>query len=110
MKKTFFAIVLMVAGLAAFAFGKKTITGHIQIYGNAPFTFVGFVTDEGEKYSLDIDPKADFTIKDIQAHQGEPLKLTGVVNEKELMGFQTLKNGRFVVSKFKVMEKDSDAK
>ncbi|MBR4629731.1 MAG: hypothetical protein IKO57_04740 [Treponema sp.] len=104
MKKTFLIVALMIAGLAAFAFGKKTITGHIKIYGNEPFTFVGFVTDDGEKYSLDIDPKADFTIQDIQAHQGEPLKLTGIVNDKELIGFQTLKNGRFVVSKFKVIE------
>lgn len=104
MKKTFLIAVLMVAGLAAFAFGKKSIKGHIQIYGNEPFTFVGFITENDEEYSLDIDPKAEFTIKDIQKLQGKPLKLTGVVNDKELIGFQTLKNGRFVVSKFKVVE------
>lgn len=103
MKKSIFAVIFLVAMTSIFAWGgKKTITGHIQIYGNAPFTFVGFVTDDGEEYSLDIDSKADFTIKDIKTHQGELLKLTGVVNEKELMGFQTLKDGRFIVSKFKV--------
>lgn len=84
--------------------GKKTITGHIQIYGNAPFTFVGFITDNGEEYSLDIDPKANFTIRDINEKQGKVLKLTGIINDKELMGFQTLKNGRFMVIKFKTIE------
>lgn len=95
------ALVLFLAA-CAFAFGKKTISGHIRIYGSTPMTFVGFVTDTGEEYSLDIDPKADFTIEDINALQGRHLKLTGVVNEKELIGFQTLKDGRFMVSKYKV--------
>lgn len=100
------AVVLLVGASAfAFSFGKKSITGTIQIYGSAPMTFVGFVTDKGEKYSLDIDAGANFTIKDITAHQGEPLKLTGVINKKELFGFQTLENGRFVVSKYKVLKK-----
>ncbi len=104
MKKSILALLILIAGFGAFAFGKKSIKGHIKIYGNSPFTFVGFVTEDGEKYSLDIDPKADFTLKDIQQHQGETLKLTGIVNDKELIGFQTLKDGRFVVSKFKVVE------
>lgn len=95
----------MMMSIFAFSlFGKKTIIGHIEIYGNAPFTFIGFITNDGEKYTLDIDSDADFTIQDITKHQGEYLKLTGIVNEKELMGFQTLKNGRFVVSKFKVLK------
>ncbi len=100
------ALVLLLAG-AAFAFGKKTITGYIQIYGNAPHTFVGFVTEDGKQYSLDIDSSAKFTINDISSHQGEMLKLTGVVNDKELIGFQTLRDGRFVVSKFKATGKSA---
>ncbi len=108
MKKSIFItlILAMLLSASAFAFGnKKTITGHIQIYGSAPMTFVGFITDEGKKYSLDIAPNADFTIQDIKQNQGKLLKLTGVVNEKELIGFQTLDDGRFVVNKFKVLTK-----
>ena len=109
MRKSFFsAIALAVIALASFpaaAFGgKKSITGHIQIYGNAPFTFVGFITESGEKYSLDIAPEAEFTIQDIKNEQGNRLKLTGFVNEKELLGFQTLDDGRFVVMKYKILK------
>lgn len=107
MKKFIALATIFVLGVSAFAFsfGKKSITGTIQIYGSAPMTFVGFETTKGEKYSLDIAPDAKFTINDIKELQGEPLKLTGVINKKELMGFQTLKDGRFVVYKYKVLKK-----
>ena len=68
---------------------------------------MGFVTNDGKQFSLDIDPAAKFSIQDITEHQGEQLKLTGVVNEKELIGFQTLRDGRFIVSKFKTTGKGS---
>lgn len=106
MRKSFFLTLIFtfIFSISAFAFGKKNIAGYIQVYGNAPLTFIGFTTDEGEEYSIDIDSKADFTIDDIKIHQGKYLKLTGIVNEKELLGFQTLKDGRFIVSKFKIIE------
>lgn len=107
MRKVLVAAALLLAAAAAFAAGKRTITGRIQIYGNAPHTFVGFVTTDGKQFSLDIDPAAKFSIQDITEHQGEQLKLTGVVNEKELIGFQTLRDGRFIVSKFKTTGKGS---
>ncbi len=99
---TLFAIAI--SAVAAFSW-KKTITGYIQIYGSAPHTFVGFITDDGKQYSLDIDSDAKFSMNDISAHQGEQLKLTGIINQKELIGFQTLRDGRFVVSKFKTTGK-----
>lgn len=110
MRKILVAAALLLAAAAAFAASKKTVTGHIQIYGSAPHTFVGFVTTDGKQYSLDIDPNAKFSIQDITEHQGEQLKLTGVVNEKELIGFQTLRDGRFIVSKFKTTGKGSPKK
>ncbi|WP_191013460.1 hypothetical protein [Treponema zioleckii] len=105
MRKSIFAIFIVatIACTSIFAIGgKKNVYGHIEIYGSAPMTFVGFVTEEGEKYSIDIAPDANFTIDDFTKYQGKRLKLTGIVNSKELWGFQTLENGRFVVSKFKV--------
>jgi len=105
MKKSILITLFMFFSVA-FACSSKSIIGHIQIYGNAPFTFVGFITESGEKYSLDVDSSADFSIKDIKKNQGKRLKLTGSINEKELQGFQTLKNGRFIVKKYKILTGD----
>ena len=105
MRKFVFALALAVAIFPAGAFGgKKNVVGYIQMYGNEPFTFVGFVTENGKKYSLDIAPDAKFSMHDIIENQGKKLRLTGYANEKELIGFQTLENGRFVVTKFKAVE------
>ena len=107
MKKTSFvaALLALVVACGAFAFGKTAVVGRIKIYGSAPMTFVGFVAETGEQYSLDIAPNAKFSLQELCEHQGEPLRLTGVVNKKELFGFQTLADGRFVVSKYKVLKK-----
>ena len=107
MRKTILFVAAVMISAAAYAFpffGKKSITGYIQIYGSEPHTFVGFVTDKGKNYTLDVAHDAPFTIRDITEKQGKMLTLKGVVNSKELPGFKTLKDGRFVVSKFTVVE------
>ena len=89
-----------------FAFGGKappTIVGHINFYGNEPFAYPGVVTVEGLEYTLYVPEGSDFTLKDITASQGQMLEFKGRIDDSQKGGFQVLKDGVFVVEKFKVL-------
>jgi hypothetical protein len=99
------ASVLCVAALFCSFGGKvpQTITGHVHMYGNEPFAFAGFETDDGKLYTLAVNKKktdANITLKQIESFQGELLELTGTiepVKENSLPGFNILKDGTFIV-------------
>ena len=96
---------LLCGGL--FAFGGKapqTIVGHINFYGNEPFAYPGVVTVEGLEYTLYVPEGSEFTLKDITANQGLMLEFKGRIDDSQKGGFQVLKDGVFVVEKFKVLK------
>lgn len=98
MKRKIFLFALFVLSTSlVFSMSKRnvTITGLVHIYGNAPFTYVGFVTDNGKEYSIDISEDSEVTLEYLQSMQGYVLELTGKVEKKS--GFQDLKDGRFLV-------------
>ena len=106
-KKIFLAFcVLLVAGVV-FAFGGKseetqtTIVGHIKYFGNAPFEFAGFETVDGFLYTLKVQENAKFSLKDIEAEQGNMLELTGEIDKSQENGLNVLKDGIFVVYEWK---------
>lgn len=104
--KRYFTLLLIVlcAALSLTAFSPKMkITGHVHIYGNAPHTFVGFVTDEGRQYSLVVAQGSDFSAEQLSDLQGTHLELTGkIIKNTDASGgaFQILKDGRFVVESY----------
>lgn len=109
MKKSILVLLCAIAvsaGLFAYS-PKMKITGLVHIYGSAPFTYVGFVTDEGKQYSLMVEDKSDITLDQLSALQGVHLELTGkIIARKEgVEGFQELKDGRFIVTKVDTLKK-----
>jgi hypothetical protein len=102
--KKILAILLLslafVAGLAAYS-PRMTVTGLVHIYGSAPHTYVGLVTDEGKEYSLQVAEKSSVTLKQLSDLQGVHLELAGVMRKykhTEIKGFMELKDGLFIVS------------
>lgn len=104
--------VLGLLGAAALfcSFGGKapqTVTGHVNMYGNEPFAFPGFQTEDGKTYTLVVDEnKSDknVTLKRMQQFQGELLELTGKtisLKKNELPGPNILKDGQFIVYSYK---------
>ena len=105
---TFIASVLCVAALFCSFGGKapQTVTGHVHMYGNEPFAFAGFETQDGKLYTLSVSEKKtekDITLKSLEILQGELLELTGTiepVKKNSLPGFNVLKDGTFTVYSF----------
>lgn len=95
-KIIFFAFFVLLTSLV-FSMSKKneTITGLVHIYGNAPFTYVGFVTDDGKEYAVDISEGSEVTVEYLKSMQGTKLELTGKIEKP--IGFNDLHDGRFVV-------------
>src|SRR5574344_1197953 len=103
MKKVFISLFISLVAVAAiYTFSpKQKITGLVHIYGSAPHTYVGFVTDEGKEYSLQVAEKSNGTLKQLSDLQGVHLELTGVMrkySKNEIKGFMELKDGLFIVS------------
>jgi hypothetical protein len=102
MKKVFISLFISLVAVAAIcAFSpKQKITGLVHIYGSEPHTYVGFVTDEGKQYSLEVAKDSDVTLQQLQAMQGIHLELAGQLKKKtkgSAPGFMELKDGTFFV-------------
>lgn len=106
--KKIFATVLFtgffVSAIFCYSRAKDTVVGHIQIYGNAPVTYAGIVTVEGQVYTIYVPEGSDFSVADITAKQGSPIELTGKIDKSQKGGFQVLKDGVFTVYEWRVLE------
>ena len=106
-KKIILMLGFVLCALSVFAFGGKseetqtTIVGHIKYFGNAPFEFAGFETVDGFLYTLKVQENAKFSLKDIEAEQGNMLELTGEIDKSQENGLNVLKDGIFIVSEWK---------
>ena len=81
-------------------------TGFVKIYGNEPFTFVGFRTQDGEEYRLLAD---DDVLSLFRQKQGFLIRITGKIeeqNDENTFHFQNLKDGVFKVESWEVIELD----
>lgn len=96
-RKIFLFALFILASSFIFSMSKRnnTITGLVHIYGNAPFTYVGFVTDDGKEYAVDISKDSEVTVEYLKSMQGTKLELTGKIEKPS--GFNDLHDGRFVV-------------
>lgn len=102
MKKSCFLLLLIFVSMAV-SFSKpvnsKKLTGYVCIYGNEPFTFAGFKTENGGLYTLVADEQ---TLKTLRLQQGKLLEITGIVTDSdEIMTFNMLDNGYFEVLEWK---------
>ena len=93
--------------IPAFPFGGRALSGqseafgHLKYFGNAPFVFPGFQTEEGLLYGLEVAENADFTLRDIENAQGCLLEIRGEIRAGEKNGLTALKDGIFVVHEWK---------
>lgn len=101
MKKSVVAFVMLFLSFNAFACFKKSVKGYINYYGNAPFEIPGLVADDGKLYAITVDPKAKISMEDITSLQGNHIQFTGKIDKKSIGGSDSLKDGKFVVSKVK---------
>src|SRR5574344_365657 len=115
MKKVFISLFISLVAVAAiYTFSpKQKITGLVHIYGSEPHTYVGFVTDEGKQYSLEVAKDSDVTLQQLQAMQGIHLELAGQLKKKtkgSAPGFMELKDGTFFVQTASEIKKEPDEK
>lgn len=105
--KLLLAVLFACTSSLTFAFGgkaedtKTTVIGHIKYYGNEPFDFAGFETDDGLLYTIKVEENANFTMEDITYNQGKRLALSGIIDSSHKNGLNVLKDGIFVVSEWK---------
>lgn len=99
MKKIIISFIFILSFvLEIFAYSKKnnlfSEVGFIKSYGNAPFTYPVFVTENNEKYNINADSETKSTLLSLQ---GQKIILTGEIEDGEI--FKAIK-----VSKYKVVE------
>jgi uncharacterized lipoprotein YajG len=82
-----------------------TITGHINVYGSMPHTYLGIVTEDKKVYTVLADKDV---LSQLQKTQGKSVALTGIIISRDenstKMLFQTLKNGQFKLKSWKILE------
>ena len=80
-------------------------TGTVRSFGNMPFNFPGFVTENGKQYLIEAD---DAMKKELLDAQGKKIILNGTIAEKENNGFpmSTLKDGTIKADSFKIIEQE----
>lgn len=103
-KVIFLVLLAFSAVFQCFSYGGKApqvITGHIKYYGNSPFEFAGFETEDGYLYTIEIDKNSDFLLADIEKETGYRLELTGKIDKSHRNGPNVLKDGVFIVSDWK---------
>lgn len=111
MKKYAILVLLFITTAFCFAYSKpKKVasqevvkTGGVKVYGNEPFTFLGFSCDDGELYTL---VGSDKLMSELSSNQGYHLEIKGYVenpNETDRQ-MNKLKNGYLVVEKWKKID------
>lgn len=110
--KLFFAVCTICAAALLFcSFARRppdTVTGYVHMYGNAPFSFPGFETEDGKRYTLVLDEKKSgtLTLKELESLQGQRVELRGVIrtgSDAVEEGINRLRDGEFVVYSYRVI-------
>ena len=107
MRKFLFGTIILLSVFSAFPFGgkaPKSVTGHINFYGNAPFEYPGIKTADGYLYAVQTEKDSGVSIEKIKETQGKLVELTGHVEKKEKLSIFSLRDGIFVVQDFKILE------
>ena len=94
-----------------FSFGgsaPQVAVGHIKYYGNSPFEFAGFETEDGYLYTLKVDDNPDFSLSDIEKEIGSRLEITGKIVKPRKKEPNTLRDGVFIVSEWKRLSENAD--
>lgn len=109
--KKIFSVLLIVVSLAGLCFARgrtdssDVVSGYINWYGNEPFAYPGLVTEDGRVFTITVAEGEKFTLNDITALQGNLIELKGKIDNSQPVGFEVLKDGIFVVKKYKVVNK-----
>ncbi len=105
-KLSLFVLCTAVLSLSAlslsFSSPVQNLKGSIQFFGNAPFVFPGFVTEDGSQYTLEAQSGADFTVDDISSHAGELIEISGKKKKKKV-GPNSLSGGHIIVESYEVL-------
>lgn len=123
MKKTnyyraFGGLIFLLCCSITFAFGGRppkksgndtklvTVIGHVNVYGSMPQTYLGIVTEDKKVYT--ILAEKDVLVQ-LQKTQGKMIAFTGEIIQKDdtenkSMPFQTLKDGKFNLTSWKIVQ------
>ena len=100
-------LILLTAMLSSFSMSKNnnyfSEEGVISSFGNEPFSFPGFVTENGKKYSIKADEKI---LKELIKNHGKVILLKGILqeNEENMLSFNKLKDGTVIVKSYKILK------
>lgn len=77
--------------------------GTVHSFGNMPFNFPGFVTEDGKQYFIEAD---DSMKSELLGTQGKRILLTGTIvkNKKKSFFMNRLKDGAVEAVSFEVIE------
>lgn len=112
-----FLAFIMMAFLCSFSKPKtfyEDKTGSIRSFGNEPFAFLGFVTEEGEAFTLKLSSEhheipesytALTDVSDFSALTGNKISFLGEIKkaESDSLGYNQLKDGTFYVFAYKII-------
>ena len=112
MKKYIILLIAMFVCSSLFCYSKnsaddenlKTFTGYVQIYGNEPFTSVGFVTLKHKSYGL---KATDDVLLLLRQSQAKKIEITGKLlkrTSRKFLGYNEQKDGSIIVYEWKIIE------
>lgn len=112
MKKYIILIVLAFASSFCFAYSKPkksvaqevTKIGRVDVFGNEPFTYLGFLCENEEVYTL---KGSDKIMQELSDNQGYRLEVRGYIENPDSADSQMnkLKNGYLIVNEWKKVKK-----
>lgn len=98
-----FAAVLSLSALSlSFSSPVQNLRGVVRFYGSVPFSYPGFETEDGKRYTLEVPSTNDFTLDDLSAHTGELIELTGKKKGKRLAPY-SLPDGHIIVESYEIL-------
>lgn len=103
-----FFMILSFAGML-FAYSKPegvdknldSVIGNVVIYGNEPFTTVGFVTKDEKQYSLLAEKEI---LKELRKTQGRKIEIKGTIEKSENGSIDEMKDGAIIVLEWKYVK------
>lgn len=96
-------LAVLAAGLLFTSYSKpvQNLRGTIKFYGNSPFEFAGFESEDGKKYTIEVEEKEDLTLQDLTAHSGELIEVSGKIKKKN-KGVNSLPDGHIIIDSYSV--------
>ncbi len=118
MKKILLALILITTSAILSAYSKPlenteiSLSGFVHVYGNEPFSFLGFKSDDGRELKIQADKDI---LSELQNSQGKKIEITGLLenssqkeSQDQKISPDMLKDGIIIVSKWKPLSQQQE--